>query len=102
MANDDFVDCSIIFCSRYGGVISNNNFNGTLKKVTAASDIEKNITAHVLRHTHKSILAELNVPFKAIVERAGHSDQRLTLGIYTHVTENTKKDVLSKVDKIEY
>lgn len=102
MTNDDFVDCGIVFCSRYGGVIPNNNFNGTLKKVTAASGIEKNITAHVLRHTHISILAELNVPIKAIVERAGHSDQRLTLDIYTHVTENTKKDVLSKLDKIEY
>ena len=66
------------------------------------SGISKNITAHVLRHTHISILAELNVPIKAIVERAGHSDERLTLAIYTHVTENTKRDVLSKLENIKY
>ena len=100
--NDDFIDCGIIFCSRNGGVIPNNNFNATLKKVTALSGISKNITAHVLRHTHISILAELNVPIKAIVERAGHSDERLTLAIYTHVTENTKRDVLSKLENIKY
>ena len=70
--------------------------------MTALSGISKNITAHVLRHTHISILAELNVPIKAIVERAGHSDERLTLAIYTHVTENTKRDVLSKLENIKY
>lgn len=99
---DNFMDCGILFCSKYGGVIPNNNFNLVLKRVIENSKINKNITAHVLRHTHISILAEMNIPIKAIIERAGHADERLTLAIYTHVTENTKKDMMSKLNDIEF
>ncbi|WP_419866982.1 hypothetical protein [Enterococcus faecalis] len=38
-----------------------------------------------------SLLAELNVPAKTIMERIGHVDTDTTLKIYTHVTKKLKQ-----------
>ena len=43
--------------------------------------------------TSISILAESNVPLKAIMERVGHNEPRTTLAIYTHVTDEMKQEV---------
>ncbi|MGV2875341.1 site-specific integrase [Macrococcus capreoli] len=53
-----------------------------------ADKITKKITSHALRHTHISLLAQENVPLKAIMERVGHHDPTTTTAIYTHVTQN--------------
>lgn len=50
---------------------------------------------HNLRHTHASMLAEMNVPAVAVKERLGHSKIDTTMGYYTHVTEGMR-DQLSE------
>ena len=40
-----------------------------------------------------AIIAESNVPLKAIMERVGHNEPRTTLAIYTHVTDEMKQEV---------
>lgn len=97
-----FSNEGIIFCSKYGGVISNNNYNQLLKRVMAKTDIDKNITAHSLRHTHVSLLAEQNIPVKTIVERVGHADERMTISVYTHVTKNMKSDLVDKLNNLSF
>ena len=63
--------------------------NRTIKKL----DFPKPVSTHTFRHTHISILAEFNVPLKAIMERVGHNEPRTTLAIYTHVTDEMKQEV---------
>ena len=43
------------------------------------------------------MLAEMNVPLKAIMQRVGHNDPNTTLQIYTHVTENMKAETRAKL-----
>lgn len=40
----------------------------------------------MLRHSHITLLVELGVPIKAIMERVGHVDESITLRVYSHVT----------------
>lgn len=40
---------------------------------------------HAFRHANSSFMDRLCVPLKVRQERLGHSDPRLTLGVYTHV-----------------
>ncbi|GAB2021827.1 hypothetical protein RyT2_09010 [Pseudolactococcus yaeyamensis] len=54
----------------------------------------------MLRHSHISLLTELGVPIKAIMERVGHKDEKTTIQIYTHVTEKMKSDVSNKLENI--
>jgi integrase len=59
------------------------------------------ITSHVFRHTHISLLTELNVPLKAIMERVGHNNPQTTLEIYSHVTKKLKQNIVDKLDEID-
>lgn len=55
---------------------------------------------HMLRHSHISLLAELGVPIKAIMERIGHRDETITLRIYSHVTENVQDELKEKLNHV--
>lgn len=71
--------------------------NKLLKKVSVN---DKKLTTHIFRHTHISMLAELGVPLKGIMERVGHNDPRTTLAIYSHVTKNMQADIINKLNAI--
>ena len=47
---------------------------------------------HSLRHTHTSKLVEMGANLKYIQARLGHKNLKVTLQIYTHLTEQMKKD----------
>lgn len=55
---------------------------------------------HMLRHSHISLLAEIGVPIKAIMERVGHVDESITLKVYSHVTQTIHNDVREKLNSI--
>lgn len=94
------------FVFAYRGVpIRQASFNGYLARNFEKSGIEKQLgfrlTTHVLRHSHISLLSELNVPLKVIMDRVGHSDEKTTLGIYTHVTESMRDSLRSKLESLD-
>lgn len=45
----------------------------------------KHITPHSLRHTCITMQLNAGIPIKVVSKRAGHANERITLGIYTHV-----------------
>lgn len=69
-----------------------------IRDVLAKLDYPKHITTHVFRHTHVSLLTEMGVPLKAIMQRVGHSNPSTTLSIYTHVTTTMQDEVIKKLD----
>lgn len=81
-------------------------FNKYLRRTFAESGILKSdgfhLTSHVLRHSHISLLVEMNVPIKMIMERVGHSDEKTTIQIYTHVTERMNQDLSEKLESIVF
>lgn len=65
------------------------------------SDDEANDAhVHMLRHSSISLLMNSDVPIKAIADRAGHSDVKVTTSIYSHVYEDTKRTAANKFDKL--
>ena len=86
-----------IFCTNKGYPLNLQFVNRILRKVVIP---DKKISSHIFRHTHISLLAELGVPLKAIMERVGHNDPRTTLSVYTHVSENTKREVVEKLNQL--
>ena len=81
------------------------SFNDFLKRSFKRSGVQKEedfvLTTHVFRHSHISLLAELEVPIKAIMERVGHTNEKMTLGVYTHVTQQMKFNITEKLDKMD-
>lgn len=91
-----YKDCGYIFTTANGNPIPVGGANKLLSRVK----IDKHLTTHIFRHTHISLLAELGVPLKTIMDRVGHTNPKTTLSIYSHVTEEMKKDVASKLDAL--
>ena len=90
-------DHGYIFTTRSGAPYNIQFINKLLRKIDIPC---KKISTHIFRHTHISMLAEMNVPLKAIMQRVGHNDPNTTMQIYTHVTDNMKKELTCKLEKI--
>lgn len=91
-----YIDMDYIFVSKRGIPIQTNSFNLALKRANMRLEnpINKNLSSHIFRHTNISLLAENNVPFKAIKERVGHDQgSKTTESIYTHVTDKMKTNI---------
>lgn len=100
-ATNEF-DTDFIFINTLGEPITNVRVIAALKRHGQKIGIDKNITTHMFRHSHISLLAELGIPLTAIMDRVGHSDSKTTLEIYSHVTQKMVSDISSKLDKIKF
>lgn len=89
----------LLFSSIHGLPINYSAYNSYLKE-TAGNITSKNVTAHVLRHTHASLLMEAGVPIEMISRRLGHGDSRITREIYLHVTQKMKKRDAERIAQI--
>ncbi|HTZ72945.1 MAG TPA: site-specific integrase [Candidatus Aquilonibacter sp.] len=54
---------------------------------------------HAFRHANASLMDRLKVPVKVRQERLGHSDPRMTLGVYTHVASEDDLRIASQLGK---
>lgn len=83
---------------RKGKFISVASFNISLKNVAKKCGINKKVSSHWFRHSHITMLAELGIPLKAIMDRVGHTNPNTTLQIYNHVTQKQKNDIAEKLN----
>lgn len=73
--------------------------NNSLRAIYKAYPNLRQISIHGFRHTHATLLYESGVDIKDISNRLGHSNIKTTLDVYTHLTEDKKKDVTEKFSK---
>lgn len=105
--DSNYNDRGFIFTNHYGNPMALSSVNRNIKKaIEGIKDkdgkqiITKHVTTHTLRHSHISLLSQLGVSLKAIMERVGHTDYKTTLQIYSHVTEQMDKDMMSKLEAV--
>jgi len=55
---------------------------------------------HAFRHANETLMDRIGVPLKVRQERLGHSDPRLTLGVYTHVASEDDCRIASELGKV--
>ncbi|NYS33701.1 site-specific integrase [Streptococcus danieliae] len=86
-----------LFPAKRGGRLRVYEVNALLKSTCSAIGIPP-VTSHIFRHSHISMLAELGIPIKAIMDRVGHSDSTTTLKVYSHVTEKMTETLVKQVE----
>lgn len=105
----NYIDRGFIFTNHYGNPMALTSVNRNIK--TAVDElkddqdgklINKHVLTHMLRHSHISLLSQLGVSLRAIMDRVGHTDHKTTLQIYSHVTEQMDKDMMSKLEAVSY
>ena len=91
---------TIFLTDKKGEHIKYYAFNKYLKE-NSFRVLGREITPHVLRHTHVSLLAENGVDIEDISRRIGHSDSKITREIYLHVTKKRKARVNAKLNELK-
>ena len=95
-----YVDRDFIFTNHKGNPISLTSINRNIQIAAKNVGIKKHITSHTMRHSHISLLSQLGISLRAIMDRVGHTDHKTTLQIYSHVTEQMDKDMMNKLETI--
>lgn len=62
--------------------------------------IMEHIYPHALRHTFATRCFEVGLPPKTVQEYLGHSSVQMTMDIYTHVSEEKKRQDMEKLNSI--
>ncbi|MEG2295099.1 MAG: site-specific integrase [Carnobacterium sp.] len=100
VSNKKFAKLDYLFVTKNGVPIQNNSFNLALKRAGERVGLKnKQLSSHIFRHTHVSWLAEKGYPIKAIMDRVGHEDSKVTNQIYTHVTKSMRSNILEDLEK---
>lgn len=86
----DLTACEIFFPNEKSGYMSYHAYNKYLRENTE-NILGRKLTAHALRHTHTSLLAEKGIPLETISRRLGHGDSEITKQVYLHVTKNMEE-----------
>lgn len=97
-------DKDLVFTNGRGDFFGLDAFNLYIQRYFDNQKIGKpdnfKLTSHVFRHSHVSLLAELGFHVREIMERVGHSDEKTTIQIYTHVTEKMKQNSFEKLESV--
>ena len=91
-------DCDLLLCNSLGEPILISTVNSHLHK--AEDLVHKNLTSHIFRHTHISMLAASGLSLDAISRRVGHKNPNITRNIYLHVTSKQKEQDNAAIKKI--
>lgn len=94
-------DEEFIFVSEKGHIYGRDELSVIFKRICSeqlGDDNMKRYHLHMLRHSHISLLVEMNIPVKAIMERVGHSSEKMILQVYSHVTKNMRKELKVKLN----
>jgi integrase len=60
----------------------------------------KRIRLHDIRHSHASLLIDLNFSVLMISERLGHEDPSITLKTYAHLFPTKQNELVERLDEI--
>lgn len=89
-----------LFEGQDGGKYSERSLALVLKKACETAGIGKNVNLHMLRHSYATHLLEGGTDLRYIQELLGHKSSRTT-EIYTHVSKDAIRKIISPLDKIE-
>jgi integrase len=84
------VNNDLLFTNLSGSRVEYYSFEKFLRE--NSRNIDKQVTAHILRHTHASLLLAEGVSVDTISRRLGHENSKITREIYLHVTEKLKQN----------
>ena len=88
-----------IFTDKYGNHMHPDTCNKIINKVTKKYNLRK-LKFHELRHTSTTLLIDSGINPKAVSERLGHANANITMNIYTHTFEDTKKECANNINSI--
>jgi len=88
----DYQDNDLIFCHKDGVIFRPSSLNRPFRRMIERSGVPY-IRFHDLRHTHATLLLEMNTNPKIVADRLGHSSVKITLDTYSHTSVDMQMDI---------
>lgn len=85
-----------VFRSQFGHLAEAATIAKEIKRICSIAGIER-FTAHSFRHTFATRAIESGMNYKTLQTILGHSNISMTLGLYAHVTAETKEKEMQKI-----
>lgn len=88
----------LVFTSPSGGLIDPRTFHDRYKALCRRAGLPESVTIHDLRHANITAMVTSKVDPKTAQAMAGHSDVRVTLGVYTHTNLDLQRAAAALID----
>lgn len=98
LAGGIYEDNSLVFCREDGKPFYPDSISDHFKKLIARLKDKgfPEISFHGLRHTFATLSIQQGIPVKVVQEDLGHHDPGFTMKVYTHATQQMKKEATEK------
>lgn len=92
-------DHDLIWTRWDGSIVGYHTTRQQFQRIVEQAGLPR-ITPHGLRHTAASLMLERGVPVTTVQEILGHADVRLTLNLYSHSSQQAKRDAVQGLDDL--
>ena len=99
MATSAAVASQYVFATDSGQPLEGTNVTHRLQAHLADAGLPR-VTFHSLRHTAASILRTQGVHPRVAMEILGHATLAMTMNVYSHVTEDLKRDAADRMGRL--
>ncbi len=95
----NYQDNNMVCCYEDGHLFNPKRFSAKFHELLENNNLPV-IRFHDLRHSHASLLVKMGVQPKEISSRLGHSNIGITMDLYSHLYEETDREVAKIFDKL--
>ena len=94
-----YCDNNMVCCYEDGHLFNPKRFSAKFNEFLEKNDLPI-VRFHDLRHSHASLLVKIGVQPKEISARLGHSNIGITMDLYSHIYDETDREVANMFDKL--
>ncbi|MET8544812.1 site-specific integrase [Kitasatospora sp. NPDC004799] len=98
-AGESWEETGYVFTTRTGRPVEPTNFYRSFRRIATGAKVPV-VRMHDARHGCASLLIACGVSPRVVMEILGHSRFGITMEVYTHVTQDTQREALDKVDRL--
>ncbi|MFF2038994.1 tyrosine-type recombinase/integrase [Kitasatospora sp. NPDC058170] len=98
-AGDGWEESGYVFTTRNGRPVEPRNLSRSFERIGAGGGLPR-IRLHDARHGCATILFAAGVAPRVVMEILGHSQIAVTMNVYTHVSEDTRREALGHMDRL--
>ncbi|MFE9553209.1 tyrosine-type recombinase/integrase [Streptomyces sp. NPDC006703] len=98
-AGDGWHDSDYVFTTRTGRTIEPRNLSRSFERITDDAGLRR-IRLHDARHGCATLLFAAGVPARVVMEILGHSQIAVTMNVYTHVSDDSRREAMGHMDRL--